>query len=224
MYDRLAAAHEAGHCVVGAFCGLHHVATVRDDGSGLVSWDDGALSALHPFDRAAVALAGNVAEELVIRGNLKRAVKDTADNWGTNDAAILSMALSELAPEAWKYGQHGPAGEAAKAALAIIQDNRSEFNRLTAELMEYGVGQVRMGPRPPAPVDYSTNLAAVRQLANAKPVDLAELRNLATRAAADGNDKLAKLIEQTAARREGRAVEPVVEFSIGGPLKVVLQS
>ena len=221
MYDRLAARHEAGHGVVSAFLGMHHSLIVREDGSGQASWEPGAVDALHPFDRAVVAVSGNVAECMAINGNLKRAVQDTLDK-DSYDAVMLSEALRELAPGAWKYKQ-GPALAAAQAAAAIIRENRGEFERLTAELQENGVGQVRMGPRPAASrpssrdVNYAANLAVVR---GAKPAGVAELRSLASKAAADGNTKLQQLMEQTLARLEGRSVEPIIEHSYGGSLLV----
>ena len=222
MFDLLAARHEAGHGVVGAFLGMRHSLIVREDGSGQANWDPGAVDALHPFDRAVLALSGNVAECMAIDGNLKRAVQDTLDK-DSYDAVMLRLALSELAPEEWKYGRHGPAVEAAKTAQTIIRENRAEFERLTAELQEDGIGQVRMGQRTPASrspvrgVDYSSNLAAP---SGGQVAGVAELRNLASKAASDGNAKLAKLMEQTLARREGRSVEPIIEHGYGGQLMV----
>ena len=228
MFDLLAARHEAGHGVVGAFLGMRHSLIVRKDGSGQANWDPGAVDALHPFDRAVLALSGNVAECMAIDGNLKRAVQDTLDK-DSYDAVMLRLALSELAPEEWKYGRHGPAVEAAKTAQTIIRENRAEFERLTAELQEDGIGQVRMGQRTPASrpaargVDYSSNLAAARALlAGGQVAGVSELRNLASKAASE-NPKLAQLLEATIARREGREVKRVTEFSIGGPAKVILQ-
>ena len=71
MFDRLASRHEAGHGTVGAFLGMRHSLIVREDGSGKASWEPGAVDALDPFDRAVVAVSGNVAECMAIDGNLK---------------------------------------------------------------------------------------------------------------------------------------------------------
>lgn len=220
MFDYLLCRHEAGHAVVAAALGLRHHARVKDDGSGAVNWGPGALAGLHAEDRAVLAVAGNVAEAMAIDGNLKRAVKDTLEKDDSNDALILRNALSEL--PAYKYGRQGPALLAAAKAREVILQNKAEFDRLTDTLQRDGIGQVRMvapARRPsPSGVDYTANLAAVR---SGQAVGAAELRSLASRAAADGNQKLAKLIDQTLARREGRAVTPIRETSIGGPLYVV---
>ena len=159
-----------------------------------------------------MAVSGNVAECMAIDGNLKRAVQDTLDK-DSYDAVMLRLALLELAPEAWKYYPHGPALAAAAKARSVIQENREEFDRLTVELMENrsrsgshgpGAGGERQAARG---VDYAANLAALR---GGQVAGLSELRSLASKAAVDGNAKLAKLMEQTLARREGRSVEPVV--------------
>lgn len=222
MYDRLAAKHEAAHAVVGAALGMRNFVRVKEDGSGMAHWEPGALDGLHPFDRCVLAVSGNVAEAMAIDGNLKRAVQDTI-RLDSNDSVILRMALHDLKSETWKYGQQGPALAAAAKAREVIMQNRAEFNRLTDTLQRDGIGQVRISggtsaaSRPAARgVDYTDNLPALRGQAAGLP----ELRSLASKAASDGNAKLARLIEQTLARREGRAVEPVIEFGYGRPAMV----
>ena len=223
---RLAAFHEAGHLIVADFLELSAYAVVDDDGSGRVYYQDSdQVTQLAPEDRACMSVAGEVAEAMASGGDLKRAVARTF-NSGSDDLENMVMAVAKL-ERSHPQGRDGVAMDAARAALAIIRQNQSEFNRLVNAL--YSDRIARVGPAPATSrtssrgVDYAANLAAARGLlAGGQVAGVAELRNLASKAASD-NPKLAALLEATIARREGREVKRVTEFSIGGPAKVILQ-
>ena len=220
MYDRMTAAHEAGHAVVCAAVGVRHVAFVRSDGSGQVSsTGDTLIGDLHPEDHAAVLLAGKVGEAMARGyGDLREAVNDTLAL--EHDGALLREALSEIPSYQYK---RGAAVEMADRALSILKKNRAEFDRLRRQLEEEGIGHVKdMGPvaKPMSTsrgVDYASNLAALRGQAAGLP----ELRSMASEAKAKGHKTMAQLLERSIAAAEGREVEPLIERSYGGFVKVV---
>ena len=201
---RLAAFHEAGHLIVADFLELSAHAIVNDDGSGRIFYSDSdQVGQLAPEDRACLTVAGEVAEAMASGGDLKRAVARTF-NSASDDLEIMVMAVGTL-ERSHPQGRDGAAMDAARAALAIIRQNRSEFDRLVRTL--YSDRIARVGPEP----------SALRGGQVAGPV---EMRSMASEAKVAGHDLLAKLLEATIAGREGRDVEPFKERRVMGQLLV----
>lgn len=199
MFDRMSARHEAGHAIVAAALGMGHVAIVRADGSGLTRFFDNAqFDNLAPSDAALLAVAGSVAETVVLDGNLKRAVSDVLSAEGDGD--MLRTALRALG------GGENTVMAVVMSARSILLQHRAEFDRLTTALECDGIGQARLGGSGVAPERKGAPVAG-----------LTELRAIVAQAHGNGNTALAALLNATIARREGRPTARVVEIWRGAP-------
>ena len=216
MFDRMSARHEAGHAIVAAALGMGHVAIVRADGSGLTRFFDNAqFDNLAPSDAALLAVAGSVAETVVLDGNLKRAVSDVLSAEGDGD--MLRTALRALG------GGENTVMAVVMSARSILLQHRAEFDRLTTALECDGIGQARLGgsgvapERKGAPVARLGGSGVAPERKGAPVAGLTELRAIVAQAHGNGNTALAALLNATIARREGRPTARVVEIWRGAP-------